>query len=152
MSVVSEKVEHIARPIIEELGYELIEVLYEKKFNGYNLTVVINNEAGITLDDCEKVSKVLDIPLDECDPTNGMPYTFNVSSMGLDRPMKTDKDFQRNLNKEIEVKLFAPLNGKKEFCGNLISFNEKIISLNCNNEILDIERTQIAKAVLAIRF
>ena len=104
MSEVSLKVEKFAKPIVEELGYELVEIEYAKKNTGYNLTVFIDNKQGITLDDCEKVSRALDQILEDEDPTNGEAYIFNVSSVGLDRPLKKDRDFERNLNKEIEVK------------------------------------------------
>lgn len=152
MSEVVEKVEKIARPVVEDLGYELVEVEYAKKFDGYNLTLFINNEKGITLDDCEKVSRAMDDLLEETDPTNGESYTFNVSSLGLDRPIKSDKDFQRNLNKEIEIKFYKPFNGKKLITGYLISYNDSTVTIKSDEKLIEIERNQIAKAVLALHF
>lgn len=152
MSEISEKVQKIAEPIVESLGYELVEVEYAKKYNGYNLTIFISNEEGITLDDCEKVSRALDEVLDEADPTNGESYTFNVSSLGLDRPIKTDKDFKRNLGKEIEVRFYKAVNGQKLITGNLVDFDQDTITLTSGETVTKIERNQIAKAVLVIHF
>ncbi|MBQ7307800.1 MAG: ribosome maturation factor RimP [Clostridia bacterium] len=152
MSEVSLKVEKFAKPIVEELGYELVEVEYAKKYTGYNLTLFIDSEKGITTDDCEKVSRALDQILEDEDPTNGESYIFNVSSMGLDRPLKTDRDFTKHLNKEIEVRFFKHINGKKSITGILESFDEKSINVKCGKEIINIERAQIAKAVLVIHF
>ena len=121
---ISEKVEEFLEPIILELGYELVEVEYAKKQNGMNLTVYIDSKQGITLSDCEKVHKTIDEPLDELDPTNNAPYTLNVSSCGLDRPLKNDKDYNRNIGEEIEISLYSKVNGKKSFVGKLESFDE----------------------------
>ena len=151
MSSVVNKVEENIKPIIENLGYEVVEIEYAKKVNGYNLTIFIANEKGITLDDCEKVSKAIDTPLDELNPTNDVSYTLNVSSAGLDRPLKTDADFRRNLNKELEIKLFSPIDGKKVVFGNLVEFDENSITIE-NDKKIKIERKQIAKAVIAIHF
>ena len=152
MSNVKEKVEQLAKPIVESLGYELAEVEYAKKFGEYNLTLFIYNENGITLDDCEKVSKALDGPLDELDPTEGVFYMFNVSSLGLDRAMKTDRDFERNLNKEIEVKFFKKADGKKSIEGILSGYDKDSITVKIGDEEIKIERKDIAKASLVIHF
>lgn len=154
MSEISDKVMNFAKPIVEDLGYELVEVEYAKKFDGYTLTLFIyNKDNPITLNDCEKVSRTLDEPLDELDPTKGQPYNFNVSSLGLDRPIKTDGDFSRNINKEIEIKLYSPIDKKKQYVGYLRDFNKDTITLEIKgNKIIEITRAQIAKANLAIHF
>ena len=87
-------------PIISELGYEVVDVEYSKKVDGMNLTFYIDSPNGITLDDCERVHKAIDGPLDELDPTGDATYILNVSSCGLDRPIKTDSDLKR---KEVQV-------------------------------------------------
>ena len=102
-------------PAIEELGYEVVEVEYVKKSDGMNLTFYIDNENGIQIEDCEKVSKSIDDLLEAVNPTDDQPYILSVSSPGIDRPIKTDKDFKRNVGKEIEVTLFAKIDGKKKF-------------------------------------
>lgn len=153
MSEISQKVFNFAKPLVEQLGYELVEVEYAKKYGDFTLTLFIyNKDKPITLDDCEKVSRALDEPLDELDPTKGVAYNFNVSSLGLDRPIKTDSDFLRNLGKEIEVKLYSPYEGKKEYEGILLNFDKDTIELEINKKTINIKRIQIAKAVLAIHF
>ena len=83
--------------IIEDLGYELVEIEYIKKADGMNLTFYIDNTDGIKIEDCEKVSRTIDPILEELNPTDDVPYILNVSSPGLDRPIKTDRDLQRNI-------------------------------------------------------
>ena len=129
VTIVEEKLE----PIVTELGYELCEVEYAKKPNGMNLTIFISHPDGIKIEDCEKVHRTIDPILDEIDPTNGAPYTLNVSSLGLDRPIKTDKDFLRNIGKMVTIKLFANKNGKKEFVGKLVEKVESLPSLKASD-------------------
>ena len=143
-------------PIIEELGYEVVEVEYVKKSDGMNLTFYIDSDNGIQIEDCEKVSKTIDGPLEEVNPTDDQPYILSVSSPGLDRPIKTDKDFKRNLNKQIEVTLFAKVDGRKKFEGELISYNDtsfviKEIVKNNEKEI-SFDRNQVAHIVPVIKF
>ena len=149
---ISEKVEEFLEPIILELGYELVEVEYAKKQNGMNLTVYIDSKQGITLSDCEKVHKTIDEPLDELDPTNNAPYTLNVSSCGLDRPLKNDKDYNRNIGEEIEISLYSKVNGKKSFVGKLEGFDETNLIISCDGVEQVLERKNISKVTKFISF
>ena len=93
-------------PIIEDvvtaLGYELVDVEYKTLYGDKHLIVYIASEKGVSLDDCETVSNALDAPLDALDPTSSMPYCLDVSSPGLDRPFKSQRDYERNYgSKEI---------------------------------------------------
>lgn len=135
------------KPIVEELGYELLDLEYVKLNNGMNLNVVLYSPNGISLNDCEKVHRAIDGPLDECDPTNGASYILNVSSPGLDRPLKKNRDFELNMGKVIEVGLFSPLNGKKQFMGELTSFNDKEFTILDNGVELKFERSKVAKII-----
>ena len=96
--------------IAEPMGVEIVDVEWNDKAAA--LTVYIETEAGVDLDTCEKFHNAIMEPIDSLDPTYDKPYTLNVSSPGLDRPFKTKRDFERNLLKEVEIKLFAPLKGK----------------------------------------
>ncbi len=107
MAKVKQICEEKLRPVIEEMGYELVEVSYEKENGSMSLIFTIDKEEGVTIDDCEIVNKKIDPILDELNPTDDKPYTLVVSSPGLDRPIKTDRDLKRNLGKEIELTLFA---------------------------------------------
>lgn len=137
-------VHNIAEPIAENLGLFVEEIEYVKKNTGMNLSIFISKPNGVVdLNDCERLFKALDEPLDIADPTNGSPYIMNVSSLGLDRPLKTQRDFERNLNKEIEVKLYVPIKNKKELVGVLTDFDENTITIN--NIILDKKHIAICK-------
>ncbi len=136
-------------PIIEELGYEVVDVEFGKKIDGLNLTFYIDSPNGITLDDCEKVHKAIDGPLDEVNPTGDSKYILNVSSCGLDRPIKTNSDLKRNLGRDVEVKLYKALDKKKLFIGKLTNFDENSITLD-SSTILN--RKDIANIVLHLEF
>ena len=132
MGKVSEQVFALVAPIAEGFGLEVIEVLYEKKYDGMNLTVVIDKDGGVTIDDCEKLHRAIDGPLDELDPID-TAYILNVSSPGIDRPLKTERDYKRNLNKKISVRLYTPQNGKKVYDGVLIAFDEETFTIELKN-------------------
>lgn len=153
MSKLSEQIEKFIEPIITNLGYEIVEVEFAKKHNGDNLTVFIDKKNGyIDIDDCEKVHNAINDPLDELDPTMGKPYTLNVSSPGIDRPIVTDKDFNRNLGQMLEVKLFQAIEKKKIFIGELLSFDDESIELKTEKETIKLERKMISKATKYIEF
>jgi len=152
MSKVSEIVYDNLKSIIDGLGYELYEVSYEKKLKDMNLTIFIDKENGIDINDCVKVHETINPILDELNPTNDEPYILNVSSLGLDRPLKSTKDFSRNLDKIIEVTLFTKLNDEKFYEGKLLNVDEENIEVELEKSIIKINRKAIAKAVLKIEF
>ena len=145
-SIVIEKI----CPIIEDMGYD-VEVDYTKESDGMNLTFYIDCDKGVDIDDCEKVSKIIDPLLDELNPTDDIPYTLNVSSPGIDKPLKSERDFNRNLGKKIEITLFAKMNGQKVFKGQLISFDQNIVTIK-NEETISFAREKIAHIVPVIEF
>lgn len=149
---ISNDVEILIQPIVKELGYDLVEVVYNKQKNGMNLTVFIDSKSGVGLDDCEKVHNAIDSPLDELDPTNGQSYTLNVSSPGLDRPLKNESDFERNIGREIEVSLYTKLNGKKEYIGTLSKFDAEKVFLIIQNEEIAIDKKSISNITKHISF
>ncbi len=138
--------ENIAAP----LGIEIVDVEWNDKRTA--LTVYIETEGGVDLNSCEKFHNAIMEPIDELDPTYDKPYTLNVSSPGLDRPFKTERDFKRNLGGEVEVRLFAPLKGKKLLEGTLTEFDENTVTVAVNNEIIKIQKNKIAKINKAIKF
>ena len=149
---VKEKVTELVKPIIENLGYELVDVDYAKSHSGMDLTICIYKPEGISIDDCEKVSRAIDRPLDELNPTNDVSYNLNVSSPGLDRPIKSPDDARRNLGNTIEVKLFAQKGGKKLWVGKLAQYTEKSISVETENGLMQFEFSEIALASPVIEF
>lgn len=152
MAKVKQICEEKVCPIIEEMGYEVVEVEYVKKSDGMNLTFYIDCEKGVELDDCEKVSRAIDPVLEEVNPTDDQPYILSVSSPGLDRPLKNNRDFQRNMGNEIEIILFSKINGKKDFKGKLLSFDEKTVTIEYKDEPLIFDREKIAHIVPVIKF
>lgn len=132
------------------LGIEIVDVEWNDR--ECSLTAVIETENGVDLDTCEKFHNAIMDPIDEFDPTFGLPYTLNVSSPGLDRPFKTERDFGRNLGKDVEVKLFAPLKGNKFIEGALVAFDENSVTVKTDKEELKIQRNKIAKINKAIKF
>ena len=139
---VEEFVTRLVEPIIEGTPMELVDVEYVRERDWY-LRVFIDKEGGVNIDDCERVSRAVDPLLDETDPIE-QAYMLSVSSLGLDRPLKKDADFARNIGKRIEIKLFAPKNGKKEFTGELVSFDESNIVVKLENGELTLERKALA--------
>lgn len=138
--------EKIATP----MGIEIVDVEWNDKST--SLTVYIETETGVDLDTCEKFHNAILDPIDELDPTFDAPYTLNVSSPGLDRPFKTARDYERNLGKEVEVKLYAPLKGQKFIEGFLTDFDENSVTLRTAKEQIKISRNKIAKINKAIKF
>ena len=110
----TETVDALLRPMVEEMGYVLDEVEYQKEQGNWVLTLYLERQDGtsVDMDDCERVSRAVDPVLDEADPIKEA-YYLSVSSIGLDRPLKKDRDFARNLDKKVTVKLYAPLEKRK---------------------------------------
>lgn len=134
----------------EPLAIEIVDVEFDSHKNA--LTIFIETESGVDLDTCEKFHNIINDPIDELDPSYGAPYTLNVSSPGLDRPFKTPRDFERNIDKEVEVKLFAPLKGKKYLEGVLLGYDGNTVTLKIKDEELKININKIAKINKAIKF
>ncbi|MBP5158877.1 MAG: ribosome maturation factor RimP [Lachnospiraceae bacterium] len=132
----------------KDLGFELVDVEYVKEGSDFYLRVYIDKEGGITVDDCETFSRRLDGPLDAEDFIDG-PYILEVSSPGLTRPLKKDRDFERSIGKLVEVKLFKAFDGQKEFESELEAFDDKTISLKTENGTIRLERQNISSIRLA---
>lgn len=148
---VAEKSKAFLEPIVSGLGYTLVDVDYEKKSTGYNLTVYIDSPNGISLNDCETVHRAIDEPLDELNPTNDAPYTLNVSSCGLDWAFRSNADYDRNIGKEIDISLYAPIEKKRAFTGTLIGYTDTTVTIQSTKQIT-IPREAIAKASKHIDF
>lgn len=138
--------------IINEYDFELVDVEYVKEGPHMYLRIYIDKDGGITIEDCQKVSEKLSDKLDEIDPIEEN-YFLEVSSPGLDRPLKTDRDLERNLDNEVEISLYKNEKGKKKHMGKLLSFTDDIIEiLDENNEKIEFNRKNISKINLAVKF
>lgn len=145
--VVKRKVEDIvydaAKPVIDRYNFELVEVEYKKEGSEWYLRLYIDKEGGITIQDCQDVSQEISDLLDDLDPIQSS-YIFEVSSPGIERPLKVERDFMKNLNKMVEVKLFSSLNGKKLVKAKLISYSDESIEVEENKKTIVIARKDIA--------
>ncbi len=138
-------------PIIEENNFELVDVEYVKEGSDYYLRVYADKEGGINIDDCVLISRALEAKLDEADKIKDA-YILEVSSPGLTRPLKKDKDFKRSLGKLVELKLYKQYNGTKEFVGVLENFDENTITImndDDNHEEITFNRSDISMIRLA---
>ncbi len=115
-------------PIGQSVGVTVVEAEFKQGKNP-SLTIFIDKEGGVDLDACEKFHNAIFDPIDELDPTFGAQYTLNVSSLGVDRPFKTEKDFLSHIGQRVEVKLYASIKGKKFYDGELISYDGQTITL-----------------------
>lgn len=155
-----ERTEKLLNPIMETNNFELVDVEYVKEAGNWFLRVYVDKEGGITIDDCETVSRALSDILDQEDFIQDS-YILEVSSPGLGRQLKKDKDFKRSIGQEIDVKLYSnfkyKVQGKeiqsKELTGILEDFTADAISITLENEeTVDILRKDIAIVKLALDF
>ena len=146
------KTEELITPLIDAEGFELVDVEYVKEGADWYLRVYIDKDGDITVNDCEKISRAFNEILDREDYIDDA-YIFEVSSPGLLRPLKKDKDYQRNLGKLLEVKLFAPLNGVKEFEAELKSYDKESATLVMDDDTeVTVKRSEISLIRPAIEF
>ena len=136
------------RPIAEETGVEIVDAEWNQREGA--LTFYIDKEGGVDLDCCERFHRAIYAPLDEFDPTYGEPYTLNCSSPGLDRPFKTARDYERHIGDKIEVRLYAPFEGKKCYEGELLSYTDGVIAIRTERGEVAIPRDKTAKVCLFI--
>lgn len=156
MSKITEQIEQLAMPIIEELNLELVDVEFVKEGRSWFLRVFVDNpEAPIDIEQCAVVSEKLSEILDEIDPIE-QNYFLEVSSPGAERPLKKDKDFDNALGKFIYIKTYEPIEEAKEFEGYLLSYNEEQveieIKIKTRRKTMAIPRDKIAVIRLAIDF
>lgn len=123
MAKVTDVVEKLAAPIVGQAGCTLWDVEYVKEAGEWFLRVYIDKEGGVDIDDCEAVSRPLSDLLDEADPIQGS-YTFEVSSAGLDRPLKKPEHFQLCAGQLVDVRFYRPLDGRKEYTGALVGVDQ----------------------------
>ncbi len=146
-----ETVEALVTPIIEENNFELVDVEYVKEGANWYLRVYADKEGGINIDDCVLISRALEEKLDEKDFIEDA-YILEVSSPGLGRQLKKDKDFKRSIGEAVECKLYKAIDKQKEFEGILKDFDADTILLETEDGDLTINRKDIAMIRLAIDF
>ncbi len=147
-----EKTEALLKPLLAERQFELVDVEFVKEAGTWFLRAYIDKPGGITIDDCEQISRALSDRLDEKNFIEES-YILEVSSPGLGRPLKKEKDFIRSRGESVEVKLFRALNRQKEFTGVLKEWDKETVTLEFEDEaVLTIDRANIALIRLAFDF
>ncbi len=126
--VCEKRTEELLEPLMQEFGFELVDVEYVREGGSWYLRAYIDKPGGITINDCEAVSRRLSDLLDQEDYIEES-YTLEVSSPGLGRPLRKDKDFQRSMGEEVDVKLFAPVDHSREFTGLLKAFDKESVTI-----------------------
>jgi ribosome maturation factor RimP len=146
------KTESFLLPLMQENNFELVDVEYVKEAGNWYLRAYIDKEGGITVDDCEIISRKLGDWLDEKDFITDS-YILEVSSPGLGRPLKKDKDFNRSIGEDVDIKLYKPLNKQKDFTGTLISYDKDTVTIAQEDGAeLTLNRPEIALIRLAFDF
>jgi ribosome maturation factor RimP len=146
-----ERVRAIADPLLMNEGMELVEVDYRREARGWVLRLTIDKEGGITLDDCSRVSQEVGRELDVEDFISA-PYVLEVSSPGLTRPLKSEKDFIKHCNRLIKLRTVDPIKSRQQFKGKLLGVSNNQIELETEEGIVQIPLAKIAKANLEIEF
>lgn len=149
---VEQRCESLVQPILDENGFELWDVEYVKEGANYYLRVYVDKEGGITIDDCVTVSRALEGKLD-AENFIEEAYILEVSSPGLGRPLKRERDFARSVGEQVDVKLYKAIGQQKEFTGALKSYDDSTVTLEYENgEVQTFERSAIALIRLAFDF
>lgn len=145
------KTEELVMPLIEQNNFELVDVEYVKEGSNWYLRVYIDKENGINVDDCELISRALSDLLDEKDFIDEA-YILEVSSPGLGRPLKKEKDFARSIGEEVDIKLYRMKNGRKDYTGSLKAYDKESITIEEDDNELVFARSEIALIRLSFDF
>ena len=147
-----QKAEAMLAPIVEAAGFELVDVEYVKEAGNWYLRGYIDKPGGITVNDCEAVSRAFSDKLDEDDFIEDS-YIMEISSPGLDRPLKKEKDFKRSIGEEVEIRTYRAIDRQKEFTGILKGFDENTVTIIYEDETEQVfDRAEIALIRLALDF
>ena len=146
-----QKAEALLAPIVEEAGFELVDVEYVKEAGNWYLRGYIDKPGGITVNDCEAVSRIFSDRLDEDDFIEDS-YIMEISSPGLDRPLKKDKDFARSMGKAVEIRTYRPIDRQKEFSGVLTAYDDNSVASDEDGNLRTFDRKEIALIRLMIEF
>lgn len=151
MSKITELTTELARPVVEANGCTLWDVEYVKEAGSWYLRIYIDKEDGVSIDDCEAISRVVSDLLDEADPIQDA-YTFEVSSAGADRALKKPEHFQAFMGAQIDVKLYQAVDGQKLFTGTLTGYDDGDITLNEGPSSVTFSKKEIAFVRLHVSF
>ena len=149
MSRLTDRIAEIAQPVVEEEGCSLWDVEYVREAGTWYLRVFIDREDGVSIEDCERISRRLDPILDEEDPIPDS-YVFEVGSAGADRELKRPRDFEQFMGKTVEVRLYRPVEGSKRYVGQLSGYEDGAVSITQGDRSLCFKKEQIAQVRLYV--
>ncbi|MBO6154076.1 MAG: ribosome maturation factor RimP [Lachnospiraceae bacterium] len=145
------KTEELILPILDRMGFELVDVEYVKEGQDFYLRAYIDKPGGITINDCVDVSREMNELLDQYDYISD-PYIFEVSSPGLGRPLKKDKDLDRSIGKDVDIHTYKAIDKQKDFTGTLKSYDKDSIIIEIDGNDLTFNRSDISLIRLAFDF
>jgi len=148
---IRDRIKTLINPILLNQGMELVEIEYRREARGVVLRLYIDKEGGVTLEDCTRVSQEVGRILDVEDLIT-VPYALEVSSPGLTRPLKSEKDFKKVQDRLIKVRTFEPVMDRREFKGKLTAVSDREIEILIDGEVFQIPLSSIAKAHLEVEF
>lgn len=146
-----EEVRQVIEPLLQSQGFELVDLEYQREPQGWVLRIYLDREGGVTLDDCAEVSGEIGAVLEVKDVIPN-PYVLEVSSPGLTRPLKKPEDFNKFNNRLVKIKLYEPLEGRKNFKGTLLGLEGEKVRLEIEGRVYELPLQGIAKANLEIEF
>lgn len=149
MSKITDKVTQLAAPVVEQEGCSLWDVEYVREAGTWFLRVFIEKEGGVSIEDCERISRILDPLLDEADPIPDS-YVFEVGSAGLERELKRPGDFERYMGSEVELRLYQPFEGSKTFVGILSAYADGAVTVKVGERELSFTKAQTAMVKLHV--
>lgn len=148
---IPEMIEELVTPFLNEHHFELVDVEYVKEGKNWFLRVFVDKEGGIDIDECGKISEYLSKQLDEKDPIKGA-YFLEVSSPGVERPLKKKHDFEKSIGKNVYITTYEPINDSKEFEGELLGISEDLLRLKQGKKEVLIPYSKIAGARISVVF
>lgn len=149
MSKITDTVLALAQPVVEAEGCEIWDVEYVKEAGAWYLRVYIDKAGGVSIDDCEAVSRALDPVLDEADPIP-TSYIFEVSSAGVERELKRPRDFEKFLGSQVEVRHYQPVEGAKAHTGTLRGYVDGAVTIEINGAEKTYQKAQVAQVRLSV--
>ena len=151
MAKVTDVVAQLAQPIVEEQGCTLWDVEYVKEAGVWYLRLYIDKPGGVSINDCEAVSRPVSDKLDEIDPIEGS-YTFEVSSAGAERPLKRPGDYEKFMGSPVAVKLYQARDGRKEFAGELAGYDNGDVTITVGGRPVTFRKGEVALCRLRVEF
>ena len=150
MSKLTDRIAELARPHVEAEGCSLWDVEYVREAGTWYQRIFIDKEGGLSIDDCERISRRLDPVLDEEDPIPDS-YVFEVGSAGADRELKRPGDFEQFMGSEVDVRLYQPVDGSKLYTGTLCGYDNGRVSIDCGGKSRSFDKSQLAQVRLHVK-